>query len=129
MNVIDKKKYKGLPKEKKPTLYGQPLHEVVRLLATGEVWARHAARGVVEAHLESLREGHLWLEARPRNRVTAAIAELQARDISLLLQVLRLDWGKSENRLKIARKLACVSYYRRTCEPAVKQERNLTFWL
>lgn len=127
--MIDKKKYKGLPKEKKPTLYGQPLHEAVRLLATGEVWARHAARGVVQAHLESLQGGREWLATQPHNRVTAAIRDLQERDRSLLLQVLRLDWGESENRLKIARKLTCVSYYRRTCEPAVEQPNHPTPWL
>lgn len=128
MNVIDKKKYKSLPSNKKQALYGQPLAEAVRLLATGEVWGRHAALGIVRAHLEALQGGHAWLENQPHNRVTAAMGELQTRDMRLLRQALLLDWKKVENRLKVARKLACVSYYRRTCEPAVKQTPQLA-WL
>lgn len=126
--MIDKKKYKSLPADKKQALYGQPLAEAVRLLATGEVWGRRAALGIVRAHLESLQGGQVWLKTKPHNRVTVAMSELQARDMRLLRQALMLDWKKVENRLKVARKLACVSYYRRTCEPAVKHAPQLA-WL
>lgn len=126
--MIDKKKYKGLPAEKKSSLYGQPLPEAVRLLATGEVWGRHAAMGIVRAHLDSLQGGWDWLKDQPRNHTTMIMQKLQQQDIKLLRQALLLDWGKTENRLRVARKLSCVSYYRRTCEQAVRQNPKLS-WL
>lgn len=123
--MLDEKKYKSSASDKRHTLWGQPLHEVVRLLATGELWARNAARGVVSAHLDSLQGGAIWLASQPRNRTTVAMAEVQQQDIRLLRQALQLDWGKPENRLKVARKLAWVSYYSRFCEPAVGQVARL----